>query len=234
MAGDELELGVGVGDAAVVDERDPAVEVGGLFVAPDGQHVVGAPIHVAREVGGFDALRVGAAIFERPDERGPAVEIFGEIGEAIGVGRHAGDDFVADFPDWAVVVREKHGFRFDPSRRAGVFFRAHERDFAADVFLEKLLRIEQIVFVILLDDVELRGVDERAEMNRGGIDGSGDVFEMQREQAGGEVDLADVAHERDIGVVDGDGEIDLVFFRGNGGLLGARRLLFALADLRPA
>src|ERR1700720_688177 len=62
-------------------------------------------------------------------------------------------------------------------------------------------------------------------MNRGGIDGRGDVFEMKREQARGEVDLADVANESDVGVVDGDGEIDLVFFCGNGGLL-ARGVFF--------
>ena len=69
------------------------------------------------------------------------------------------------------------------------------------------------------------GSSERTEMNRGGIDGGGDVFEMQREQAGGEVDLADVANEGDVGVVDGDGEIDLVFFCGDGGLL-ARGVFF--------
>src|ERR1700757_3932848 len=62
-------------------------------------------------------------------------------------------------------------------------------------------------------------------MNRGGIDGCGDVFEMKREQAEGEVNLADVANEGDVGVVDGDGEIDLVFFCGNGGLL-ARGVFF--------
>ena len=205
MAGDELELGVGVSDAAIVDERDPAIEVGAFFVAPDSENVIGVPIHVAREVGSFDALGFDAAIFEHPDERGAAVEIFGEIGKAIGVDRHAGDDFVADFPDWAVVIGEKHGFCFDPSRRAAVFFRAYERDFLADIFLEELLGIEEIEFVVLFDDIELRGIDERAEMNCGRIDGSGDVFEMKWEQAGGEVDLADVANESDIGVVDGDG-----------------------------
>ena len=123
LAGDELELGVGVSDAAVVNERDPAIEVGGFFVASDGENVVGVPIHVAREVGSFDALGFCAAIFEHPDERGAAVEIFGEIREAIGIDRHAGDDFVADFPDWAVVIGEKDGLRFDPSRRTAVFFR---------------------------------------------------------------------------------------------------------------
>src|ERR1700722_8092441 len=62
-------------------------------------------------------------------------------------------------------------------------------------------------------------------MNCGGIDRGGDVFEMQREQAGRKVDLANVTHEGDVGVVDGDGEIDLVFFGGNGGLL-ARGVFF--------
>ena len=39
------------------------------------------------------------------------------------------------------------------------------------------------------------------------------------------MDLADVANEGDVRVVDGDGEIDLVFFCGNGGLL-ARGVFF--------
>ena len=94
--------------------------------------------------------------------------------------------------------------------------------------------IEEIEFVVLLDDVELRGIDKRTEMNRGGIDRGGDVFEMKREQAGGEVDLADVANEGDIGVVDGDGEIDLIFFRGDGGLLARGVFFLRLRDLRLA
>jgi hypothetical protein len=45
------------------------------------------------------------------------------------------------------------------------------------------------------------------------------------------MDLADVADEGDIGVVDGDGEIDLVFFRGCGGLFAGGFVFFRLCGL---
>jgi hypothetical protein len=90
------------------------------------------------------------------------------------------------------------------------------------------LRIEEIVLVVLLDDVELRGIDERAEMNCGGVDRGRDVFEVQRERAGGEMNLADVADQGDIRVVDRDGEIDLVSFGGHRGLLARGVIFFRL------
>src|ERR1700740_2936204 len=62
-------------------------------------------------------------------------------------------------------------------------------------------------------------------MHRGGIDRSSDIFEMQGEGARGEVDLPHVANEGDVRVINRDGEIDLVFFCGDSGLL-ARGVFF--------
>jgi hypothetical protein len=80
-------------------------------------------------------------------------------------------------------------------------------------------RVEQIVFVILLDDVELRWIGERTEVDSDGIDGRGDAFEAQGERAGAELDLANVAHEGGVGVVDGEREVGAVFV--SGGRIGS-------------
>jgi hypothetical protein len=104
FACDELELGVRIGDATVVYERDPAVEIASFLVSAEGENVIGAPVHIAREIRGLDALRFGAAIFEHPDERWAAVEIFRQVGKAVGIDGHAGDDFVADLPHGTAII----------------------------------------------------------------------------------------------------------------------------------
>ena len=96
-----------------------------------------------------------------------------------------------------------------------------ERDFFADVFVEEFCGIEEIVFVILFEDVEFGGVGERAEVDGGGIDGGGDVFEFEAEVAGGESEISNVADEGDVGVVDGDVEVGLVGEGGGGGLFAS-------------
>ena len=50
--------------AAVVNDGNPAVEVGVLFVSRDGQNVVGIPVQVVRKVGRFNRLFSRAGIFE--------------------------------------------------------------------------------------------------------------------------------------------------------------------------
>ena len=145
------------------------------------------------------------------------VEIRGDFGEAIALGVAAGDDVVADLPDLAVVVGEQSGFDFFVFQIAVfVGVGVDERDLFADVFVEEFCGIEEIVFVILFEDVEFGGVGERAEVDGGGIDGGGDVFEFEAEVAGGESEISDVADEGDVGVVDGDVEVGLVGEGGGG------------------
>ena len=215
------------GGAGIVGESDPAVEIGGFVVAGDGEDVVCVPGKIVGEIRGFDLLFARAGIFERHEKRGAVIEIRGDVGEAIAFGVGAGDDVVADFPDLAVVVGEKRGFDFFVLRGAAVLIRADEGDFAADVFVEELGGLEEIVFVILLEDAELIGIGERAEVNGGGIDGGGDVHEFEAEGPVGESEIADVADESDVGIVDGDVQIGLV--AETGGLIGrggARRFFF--------
>src|SRR5271169_1598126 len=76
--------------------------------------------------------------------------------------------------------------------------------------MEKLGWLEEVVFVVLLDDAELIGIGERTEMDRCRVHGSGDVHELEAERAARHSDIANVAHESDVGIVDGDVEIDLI------------------------
>ena len=90
IAGDELQLRVAERRAAPVVERHPAVEVAGLVVAADRQHVVGVP----RAARWPDTTpRRGAAApprFEQlPDQRGPAEEVRRQLREPHVVGAHA-------------------------------------------------------------------------------------------------------------------------------------------------
>ena len=110
VAGDELKLRVLECRAAVVDERHPAIQIGRILVVSNRQNIIGAPGNIRRQVRGFNGLAWRAAIIEQPKKRGPVVKISGEIGEAITVGGHAGDDFVSDLPDGAAgIVGEQRG-----------------------------------------------------------------------------------------------------------------------------
>ena len=95
---------VAEGGAAVVDHRDPAVEVGVFVVARDRQNVVRVPGKIIREIRSFNLLPARAGILQRHEQRRPVIKIRGNFGEAIAFGEHSGDNVVPDFPDWTVVV----------------------------------------------------------------------------------------------------------------------------------
>ena len=82
------------------------------------------------------------------------------------------------------------------------------------IFLQQLVRVEQIVLVILLENTQLGRLGERTEMHGRRIDGSGDVHEPQERIPGRQGKLAHVAHEREIRVVDGERKIGLIRERG--------------------
>ena len=89
LAGDELQLRVAERRAAAVGQRDPAVDVGRLVVARDGQHVVGVPRQLRRQIRRLDAMPRRAFVVERPDQRRPRVEIAGQLREADVIGMEA-------------------------------------------------------------------------------------------------------------------------------------------------
>jgi hypothetical protein len=63
-------------------------------------------------------------------------------------------------------------------------------------------------------------------MNGRGIDGGSDVHELEAESSAGESELADVADERDVGIVDGDVEIGLIVQAGGLVATDASRVFF--------
>ena len=151
-----------------------------------------------------------AAVVQRPDQRGPREKRIGKFRKANVIGVKAGHDFAVDSPDRLVVVAQQMRRHLFFPRRAVHLTRAHERDVASDVFAEQLFGLEEIVFVVLFEHAHARGLAERAEMHGRRIDRRGDVHEAQVEGAPRQLESAHVADEGNIGVVDGDIEIDLI------------------------
>src|SRR5579859_40093 len=223
VAGDELQSRIVKSSAAVISESDPAVEVGGFVVTGNGQDVVGVPGQIGGQIGSFDLVLARAGIVQRHEQGGTVEQIGGNFRESIALGVDAGDNIVANFPDRAVIVGEQSGLYFFALGGAVVLVSANQSDFLADIFVQEFGGFEQVVFVVLLDDAEFVRLAEGAEMDGCGIDGGGDVHELQPERAGGKQKLANVADQSDIGVVNGNGEIGLIVEAGGlagGGLPG--------------
>ena len=210
VAGDQLQLRVVVGRPARVGHRHPPVEVGLGIVSRDGQHVVGHPRHVRRQVRRLDPMLALAAVVDLPHQRRPAVQVLGDLGEAVLVGVHAGDDLVADLPHRRVVEGQQPRADFFLAAGAVVHARADERDVAADVLLQQPLRVEQVELVVLFEDAEAGWLAERAEVDGGRVHRRRDVEKAQVDNAVRQRHLPHVAHQRDVGVVDGNGQFGLV------------------------
>src|SRR5205807_3348748 len=94
--------------------------------------------------------------------------------------------------------------------RAVLLVRTYQRHFLADVFVEELRRLEQIVFIVLFDDAELIRLIQRTEMNRRGIHRGGDIHEFQAERTAGKREVADVANQGNVRVIDRHVEVGLI------------------------
>ena len=132
----------------------------------------------------------------------------------------AGHDVVADLPHGGVVVAEKPRGDLLFARRAAFGRGPHQRHVAADVLAQQLLGLEQVVLVVLLEDADARRLAERSKMHRRRVHGGGDVHEMQIGRAARERQVANVANEGDVGVVNGDSQLRLIIERRCHGLRG--------------
>ena len=102
--------------------------------------------------------------------------------------------FVSNFEDWLpAAVRED--LRVDLFVFAELFVPAIELHFLALVFLEELLRREQIVSVVLLEDRKRVALRERFHMHRVRLDLRRHVAKLERDAARAEIDIAHLAHE---------------------------------------
>ena len=151
-----------------------------------------------------------AAVVDLPHQRRPAVQILGDLGEAVLVGVHAGDDLVADLPHRRVVEGQQPRADFFLAAGAVVHARADERDVAADVFLQQPLRVEQVELIVLFEDAEAGWLAERAEVDGRRVHRRRDVEKAQIEDTVRQRHLPHVAHQRDVGVVDGNRQFSLV------------------------
>ncbi len=198
------------GRAAVIDDSDPAIQVRIFVVTRNGENVIRVPRQIVCEIGSLDLLLLRTGIFERHQQRGAVVEIGGHFGKAIALRIQSSHDVVANFPDGAVVVREQGGLDLFALGRGIFLVRPHQRDFLADILVEEFRGLEEIVFVILLDDAKLFRIVQRAEMNGSRIYRGGDVHEFQAKRAVGKRELANIAHQGDVGVIDGDVQFGLI------------------------
>ena len=214
LASDELQLRVAKRGAAAVGQGDPAVDVARLVVARDGENVVGVPRQLARQIRRFDTMPRGAAVVERPDERRAREEGVGQLGKSNVIGVKARDDLAVDSPDRLVVVAQQVRCDLFLGRGAPCLAHAHERHVAADVLAQQLFGLQEIVFVVLFQHAHARRLGERAEMHGRRVDGRSDVHEAQVERALRHVERAHIADQRDIRVVHGHVEIDLIVERG--------------------
>ncbi len=101
---------------------------------------------------GFYLLLARAGVFQRHQECRPIEEVRGHFRKTVALRVHAGDDVIADFPDGPVVVGQQYGFDLFMLGGPAVLVRVHQGDFLADVFVEELGGLEEVVFVVLLDD----------------------------------------------------------------------------------
>ena len=213
VAGHQLQLRVLVRRPARVVHGHPAIQVRLHVVSRHGQHVVGHPRHVRRQVRRLDAVLPLPGVVDLPHQRWPAVQVLGDLGEPVLLGVHAGDDLVADLPHRRVVEGQQSPGDFLLTAGAVVHARADQRDVAADVLLQQALRVEQIELVVLLEDAEPRGLAQRAEVHRRRVHRRRDVEKPQVQDAIRQRDLAHVAHERDVRVVDRHRQLGLILDR---------------------
>ncbi len=128
-------------------------------------------------------------------------------------GRHAGHDFSADLPDGRVVIAEQTGFHLFVPRRVSLVPRPHERHLPADILPQELLGLEKVVLVVLFDDADARRFGQRSKVHGRRIHRGRDVHEMQIRRPACDLQIANVSNERDVRVVDGDGQLRLVIER---------------------
>ena len=155
----------------------------------------------------------GAVVFDCPDQRRPRIQAVGELWKTDVVGVHAGDDLVPDLPHRRGVIAQKTRGHFFLARRATFLSHAHKRHVAANVLAQQLVGFEQIVFVVLLEHAHTRRLGERTKMHRGRIDRRGNVHEAQRAGSPRELQVANIADQGDIRVVDRHRELRLIIQR---------------------
>ena len=203
-SGDEQRLGGGEGRAAGVVQRDPAldVELARLFIEQG--DIIGLPAEPARQITERRRARPRRIAVERDRQGRARAQIGRQRREDHATGAAVEHfDPAADLDDRAAIVGEHAGLlaRLGAGRGVG----ADERDGLADRLVHQLLRREQVVIEILLDDTRARCL----ERDGLGADRGGDVGEVLATAAARERELARVLDQGEIVIVDRDRDVAL-------------------------
>jgi hypothetical protein len=127
-----------------------------------------------------------------------------QVGRQLGEGdatRRVEGDFVADAQYGSAVDREH--LRLQGLLPLCFAVPAVDRHGPSHVLLQQLLRIQEVVQVVLLEDVEAPSA-ERPNAHGLRLDGRGDVGELELDAAAVDGQRAHLAHEPEVLVVDGD------------------------------
>src|SRR5207244_1477032 len=165
------------------------------------------------------ALRPCRLVAKQPNERRLGYQLLGQRGQdEPAVVTHV--DLAVDLEDRSV-GREQGGLVL----RAVALVEPH---LAADVLLHQLLARQEIVFVVLLEDLEPERVGQRLEVHGRGIDQRGHVHELHLALTRRQPRLAQVLHQAEVTVVDRHHDLALIIARHadgrrGGGLPGGER-----------
>ena len=205
VAGDELQGGVGVGGAALVQERDPGAEVGGCLVVGDHGVVVGPPGQAAGLVADLHVVGAGPVGPDLPGERRLGDEPAGRLGQLDLddvraerddpdrlAGRRAAEHEPALVAVAGRLLRQQGGRQGGPPavRRLAV-----DRDRLAQIRLQEPVRADEVVLEALLEDGRRVGGRQGAEGDGRRVDRRGDAGEADLVLRAVELDRADLADD---------------------------------------
>ena len=197
VAGDQLQLRVGVARAGLVDDADPGADVHAAAVGVRafgvGDVVVRPPGHALGLVRHAGAVRAAALCVDVPDQRRARDQAAGQRRQLdAGVVRHDLHAAVVA-PEHEPTLRRQQRAVEGLGRLAAHLF---DRDRAVDVLLQQLLGADQVELVVLLEHGGALAVGQRLEHHGGRIDQRGDVGEAHRVASLVEVEVAFLAHDR--------------------------------------
>ena len=210
LARDQLEHRVVVASAALVVDGDPARQVSRLVVAAQHQDVVGLPAHPPGHVGDLHLVRLLRRVGVKPGQSRPGVEVVRDGGDYLQP-RVVQVYLAADLEHEAVVYAEQPGVDYlglvlVVVAQLDLYLPAYE-------LLKQLLRADQVVLVVLLQNGERVRLVLRLHVDGLRLDGRGHVHEAQ---------LALPLRERDAAAVLDQGEVGVVYGHLEPGPLGVR------------
>ena len=121
----------------------------------------------------------------------------------------ADGDFISDLINIPSLGGKKCGLDDFFLFRLGI--RRGQLDLLSYIFLKELLRAEKIIFIILFQNIQARFIRQGFDMHGRGVNLCRHIHEFQFKCPGVEIHEPGIFDQADIGIVDGDRDILLVF-----------------------